>query len=176
MLLGNIVDQLLDKHCLADTRTTEKADFSALKIRFEQVNDLDSGVQHLLGGTEMLEFRCFPVDGEAGLIVKGSKSVDSIARDIHHAASDIDTRRHRNRSTGGNGLLTALQTVGRIHCHTSDGVLANVLLHFDDDTAAVGARDCQCIVDGREKNLVSFRFKMHIHDRSYNLRYSSCKS
>ena len=43
MLFGNVVDQLLDQNCLADTRAAEQTDLAAAGIRRDQVDDLDAG-------------------------------------------------------------------------------------------------------------------------------------
>lgn len=39
MSLGDVVNQLLNKHCLSDTGTSEEADFSTTGVRSEQVDD-----------------------------------------------------------------------------------------------------------------------------------------
>ena len=47
MLCGNVVDQLLDQYGFSYSCTSEQTDLSTLLIRAEQVNDLDTGLQHL---------------------------------------------------------------------------------------------------------------------------------
>ena len=41
--LGDVVDQLLNEHRLADARAAEQADLAALGVGGEQVDDLDAG-------------------------------------------------------------------------------------------------------------------------------------
>ena len=48
MLLGDVVDELHDKHSLAYTCATEQTDLTTLEVWLEQVDDLDTGVEHLL--------------------------------------------------------------------------------------------------------------------------------
>ena len=48
MFLRNVVDKFLDENRLADSRATEKTDLAAFQIRFEKVNDFDSGVEDFL--------------------------------------------------------------------------------------------------------------------------------
>ncbi len=43
MRLGDVVDQLLDQHGLADAGAAEQAHLAALGIRREQIDDLDAG-------------------------------------------------------------------------------------------------------------------------------------
>ena len=50
VLGGYIGDQLLDKHCFAYARAAKKADFTALGVGGQQVNDLDAGLQDLHHG------------------------------------------------------------------------------------------------------------------------------
>ena len=94
MFLCDIVDKLLDEHGLSYARTTEEADFSSLEVRLQKVDDLDSGEENLLRGLQILEFRRLAVDRQFSLAGKLAKSVDSIARDIHHATSDLGPGRH----------------------------------------------------------------------------------
>ena len=47
MGLGDVVDQLLDEHRLADARAAEQADLAALGVGREQVDDLDAGDEDL---------------------------------------------------------------------------------------------------------------------------------
>src|SRR3712207_9240019 len=44
VLLGDVVDQLLDEDGLADAGAAEQADLAALGVRGEQVDDLDAGL------------------------------------------------------------------------------------------------------------------------------------
>ena len=91
MLLGDIVDKLLDEYGLAHSSASEKADFSSFEVRFQQVYDLDAGKEHLLRGLEILELGRFPVDGEFPFARKRSQAVDCIARNIHHSAPYLGT-------------------------------------------------------------------------------------
>ena len=47
VLLGEVVDQLLDDDGLADAGAAEEADLAAAQVRLEQVDDLDPGLEHL---------------------------------------------------------------------------------------------------------------------------------
>ena len=49
VLLGDVADQLLDQHGLADAGAAEEADLAALGVGGEQVDDLDPGLEDLLG-------------------------------------------------------------------------------------------------------------------------------
>ena len=47
VLLGEVVDQLLDQHGLAHAGAAEQPDLAALGVGGEQVDDLDAGLEHL---------------------------------------------------------------------------------------------------------------------------------
>ena len=98
MLLGDIVYKFLDKDCLSYTGTSEKSDLTSLEIRFKKVNDLDSREEHLLRSSKVLEFRRLAMDRECSFPIEFIHSVDCIAGDIHHSASDLRTDRHGYRS------------------------------------------------------------------------------
>ena len=47
VLLGEVVDQLLDQHGLADSGAAKQADLAALRVGGEQVDHLDARLEHL---------------------------------------------------------------------------------------------------------------------------------
>ncbi len=65
MLLGDVPDQLLDEHGLADSGAAEEADLAALHVRREEVDDLDAGLEDLDGRLQLLEVRRIAVDRPA---------------------------------------------------------------------------------------------------------------
>jgi hypothetical protein len=62
VLLRLAADHLLDDHGLAHPGAAEHPDLAALHVRFEQVDDLDPGLEHHLSGFELLERRRLAVD------------------------------------------------------------------------------------------------------------------
>ena len=65
MRLGDVVDQLLDQHRLADAGAAEEADLAAARVRREQVDDLDAGDEDLRLGRLVDIGRRFRVDRRA---------------------------------------------------------------------------------------------------------------
>jgi hypothetical protein len=55
VLLGEVVDELLDEDGLADAGAAEQADLAALGVGREQVDDLDARLEHLGGRREVLD-------------------------------------------------------------------------------------------------------------------------
>ena len=132
MFLGNIINQLLDKHRLADSGSTEKADLTTFQIRLKKVDDLDAGVKHFLRGLEILELRRLTVYRQGIVFVEIAESVNGIPDNIHHTTSDLRAGRHRDRSVSVHSLHSPSETIGRIHRHTPDRVLTDMLLNLND--------------------------------------------
>ena len=148
MSLGYIVDKLLDEHGLADAGTPEEADLAALEIGFEQVDDFDSGIKHLLGSREVGEFGRLAVNREGVVGLEGTEAVDRVARDIHDPAPDLGAHRHGDRRAGGRDFQPPAEAVRRIHRHAAHGVLAYVLLNFKYKLLAVRPTDLESFMDG----------------------------
>ena len=76
MLLGDVVDQLLDDDGLADAGAAEEADLAAARVGREQVDDLDAGLERLDLGRLVGERRRRAVDRVA-LRASGSGPLSS---------------------------------------------------------------------------------------------------
>ena len=59
---GNIIDKLHDKHGLAHTSTAKEANLTTFGIRLEQVNHLDTRIEHFAFGLEFLKLRRFAMN------------------------------------------------------------------------------------------------------------------
>ena len=150
MFLCNIIDEFLDKDSLAHTGTSEKSDLSALEIRLEQVNDLDTSKKDLLGSRKILELRRFPMNRECTIFLKVTHAVDSLANYIHDPAADLRTDRHCDRRTGTYSLHAPSKPVSRIHCNSPDRILSNMLLHFYNKLSPIIFYDLQSFMDSRK--------------------------
>ena len=47
MGLGDVVDELLDEHSLADTGTTEETNLSTTSVGSKEIDNLDTGLENL---------------------------------------------------------------------------------------------------------------------------------
>ena len=147
MGLCDIVDELLDEHGLAHASATEKADLATFQIGFQEVDDLDSGKEHLLGGSEVLELWRVPVDGKGVYPVHLTHAVNGVSGDIHHAATDLGAYRHGYGPMRVLHLQAAAEAVRGVHGNGAHGVFSYVLLHLNDNGAAIRALHFQCIPD-----------------------------
>ena len=137
MRLGDVVDQLLNQHGLADAGAAEQADLAALGVWRKQVHDLDAGDQDLrLGGLVDI--------GRSGGMnrpplgrLDGARLVDRLAHNVHDAAQGIFADGDRNRLAGIDHLLAAHQTFRRVHGDGAHGVFAEMLGDLEHKAVAV---------------------------------------
>jgi hypothetical protein len=97
MGLGDVVDQLLDEHGLADARTTKQADLAALGIGRQKVDDLDARFKDLRFRRLLGEFRRRLVDRAEALGVDRTTLVDRVADDVEDAPERALADRPRTR-------------------------------------------------------------------------------
>ena len=65
VLLGEVVDELLDDDGLAHAGAAEEADLAAAQVGLDEVDDLDAGLEHLELGRLLVEGGRGAVDGVA---------------------------------------------------------------------------------------------------------------
>ena len=94
VFLGDIADQLLNEHRLADARAAEETDLAAFGERGQQVDGLQTGLELFRGRHLLLERRRQAVNRQPLLGVDGAFAVDRIAEQIEHAPK----RRRRRRA------------------------------------------------------------------------------
>ena len=136
VLLGEVVDQLLDEDRLADAGAAEQADLAALGVRRQQVDDLDAGLEHLGGRRELLDGRGRPVDRPALLDLDRVALVDRLAEQVEDAPERDAADRHGDRAAGVDDLGAARDAVGRVHGDRAHAVVAQVLLDLADEVGA----------------------------------------
>ena len=110
--LRDVVDELLDEDCLADTSTTEKTNLSTTRVGSEKVDDLDTGNENL-GRCRLLdEFGSVGVN--RGILVRFDRSalVDGVTSDVHDATESACTDRNCDGSTSVLGLCATDETFG----------------------------------------------------------------
>jgi peptide chain release factor 1 len=164
--LGNVVDELLNEHSLADTGTAEKTNLATTGVRREQVDDLDARLEHLGLGRLLDELWRVGVDGGVLDTLDLAAHVDRLANDVHDAAKGLAAgaregvegkgkgpgekggKSHLPERGGADGdhdggasvndLLAADETTGRVHGNGADSVLTQVLGDLEDEAAALG--------------------------------------
>ena len=161
--LGDVVDQFLNQHGLADAGAAEQADLAALGVRREQIDDLDAGDENFSFGRLVGIERRFLVDGAHAFGLDRAGFVDRLADDVHDAAERAGAHRNRDRLAGVGHFLTAHQTFGHVHRDRAHGRFTEMLRNFqhEADAAVFGF---QRIENGRQ-----VAFELNVDDGAHDL-------
>jgi hypothetical protein len=137
VLLGDVPDQLLDEDGLPDAGAAEEADLAALGVRSEQVDDLDPGLEDLLGRCQVLDRRSGTVNGPPLLGLDLAGVVDRVAEEVEDAPERPVADGNGDRTSRVDDLVAALEAVGGVHRHCPHAVVAEVLLDLADEGGRV---------------------------------------
>ena len=129
--LGDVVDQFLHGHGLADAGAAEQPDLAALGVGAEQVDNLDAGNQNFGRARLFGKGRGFPVDRRGVGQVDGTGFVDRLADHVHDAAQRGGTDRHADGRAGVDDFLAAGQAFGGVHGDGAHRVFTQMLRHFE---------------------------------------------
>ena len=113
--LGHVVDELHDKHSLADAGAAEQADLATLGVGREQVDDLDARLENLLLDAHRGELGRLGVNGRIGVAHNRTALVNRIADDVHDAAESGRTDRNADRRADVVAALAANKTLRTVH-------------------------------------------------------------
>ena len=148
MGLGDVVDELLDEHSLADTSTTEETDLATTRVGREEVDDLDAGLKDL-GGSGLVDERGgVSVDGEELDAVDGTALINGLANDVHDTAESGGTDGDTDGGAGVDDLLATNETLGTVHGNGADRVLTEVSGDLEDETTTVEVNDLESVENG----------------------------
>ena len=103
--------------------------------------------------------------------VGGFETVDNVAGHVEHSSLNLVARRHGDGGSEARGFQTSAKAVGIVHGNGSHGVLADVLLHFEDDFASVGVDHFKGFVDGGQAllGILSVCFKANVYNGADDL-------
>ena len=126
--LGDVVDELHDDDGLADAGAAEGAHLATLGEGADQIDDLDSGLEHLGLGVLRDERRSAAVDRKGLVGLDGTALVAGLAEHVEDASENPLAHGDGDRLAKGADGHAALQTLGGGHGEGADPVLAEVLL------------------------------------------------
>lgn len=147
MGLGDVVDELLNQHGLADTSTSEETNLSTTGVGGKKIDDLDTGLEHLSGRGLVDESRRVGMDGLAGNTLDRTPLVDGLTNDVHDTTKSVTANGNLDRSTSVDDLLATDETLGTVHSNGTDGVLAQVRRDLEDETTTVEILDLKGVED-----------------------------
>ena len=140
VLRGDVVDELLDEHGLAQPRAAVEADLAAADERRREVDDLHARLEDLELRRQVGEVGCVTVNRPALCALHRLRLVDLLADDVPDPAE----RRRADRDADGRARVddvgAARQPVRGVHGHRADAVVTQVLLHLGDEVASPAVR------------------------------------
>lgn len=111
MSLGDVVDELLNEHSLADTSSSEETNLSSTGIRGEQVDDLDSSLENLGSGRLVDECGRVGVNGTGGDGVDRTTLVNGLSNDVDDTAKAAGSDGDLDGRSGVDDLLSTDETL-----------------------------------------------------------------
>ena len=156
----DVVDQFLDEDGLTNAGAAEQTDFTALGVRCQQVDDLDTGFQDLNYRTLVTERRCRTVNRPLFVGLDFTGIVNRLTQHIEHSAQGRCAYRHLNAGTGRKDFHILCKALCGGQADAADNAVAHMLRNFHHAgfTAVV---DGECILDHRKLSR-----ECHINDRS----------
>ncbi len=131
MLLRDVVDELHQRHGLADAGAAEQADLAALGDRHDQIDDLDARLEHLGRCRLFLVGRRLAVDGHPPLFADWPGLIDRVAEDVHDSAECLLADRHLDRAARIGHRQAARQALAGTHRDCADDAVAELLLDLE---------------------------------------------
>jgi hypothetical protein len=148
--LGNVVNQFLDQHRLANTSTAKETNLSTTGIRGQKVDNLDTSLENFSGGGLVNEWGRVRVNRAELDALDGTTLVNGFANNVHDAAESSGTNRDLNGGTSVDNLLATDETFRTVHSNGTDGVLTEMWRNLKNKTITVETLDLEGIEDGRE--------------------------
>ena len=166
MFLGDVANQFLDEHRLADARAAEQADFTPLGERGQKIDGLQSGLELFRGRHLLLERRREAVNRQPHLGVHRTFAIDHVAQQVEDAPQRRRANGDGDRPAGVDSFHPAHEALRLAHRHGANGVVTKMAGDLAGEVNAVffvinGDR----VVNRRQM----FREKLDVHHRSDDL-------
>ena len=126
--LGDVVDQLLNEHCLSDTCSSEKTDLPTTSVRGKQVDDFDTGDKNFSRCGLLDELRSVGVDRVQLDGLNRTPLIDGVTSNVHDSSEGSRSDRYSDGIASINGLCASSKTLSTVHCNRPNNILAQMLL------------------------------------------------
>ena len=133
VLESDVVDQLHDEHGLSDARSAEQPGLPPPRVGLEQIDHLDTRLEHLRLGGLLQERGGRAVNGPGFCRRDGSELVHGLAEDIHHPPQRAAAHRNLYRTARVFDRHAADHAVRRFHRDGAHAVLPEMLSHLGGD-------------------------------------------
>ena len=137
MLLGDVVDKLHDEDGLTNAGTAEQTYLTALEVRRDKVNDLDTSLKDLVRSLLLLEFRSGTVDLPLFLGLGLRLIINRLAEQVEDTAKGLLSDRDLDRRAGIHSLHASYETVGGTHRNAAHDIVADMLSDLNDQLMTV---------------------------------------
>ena len=137
VLFRDVVDKFHDEDGLTNAGAAEQTYLTALEVRRDKVNDLDAGLQHLVGSLLLLKLGGRAVDlplffGDGLRLV-----VNSFAEQVEDTAEGLLSDRDLDRRAGIHSLHASNEAVGGTHRNAAHDIVADMLSDLNDQLLTV---------------------------------------
>lgn len=176
MGLGDVVDEFLNQHSLADTSTTEETNLATTGVGGKEIDDLDTSFQDLGSGGLVDECGGFGVNRRHLDTLDGATLVNGLTNNIHDTTQSCLSDGNLNGSTGIDDLGTTDETLGTVHSNGTDRVLTEMGRDFQNEATTLEVLDLEGIEDGREVVGVELDIDDGTNDRFYMADGALCLS
>ncbi|MNC08497.1 hypothetical protein D3C75_560850 [compost metagenome] len=167
VFLCDVIDQFLDGYGFTYAGTAEQADFTALSVRGQQVDNLDSCFQNFCLRRQFIKCRSKTVNRVA-LCNYLSAVINRIAQHVKYAAKCSCANRNRNWSALVNNLEPAYQSVCRRHSDTTDQIVTQVIGNLKCQINSAAVFQAGFNLDSVENLGQLAAFKFNIDNRTHN--------
>ena len=133
MLLGEVIDELLDDNGLANACAAEQAGLTALDEGLDKVDGLDAGLEDLGLRDEAVVFGSGAMDGHVAGNLRHGLLVHRLANNVPNAAQGLRANGHHDGMTRVNDLGATHQAIGRAHRDGTHEVAGKHGLNFQND-------------------------------------------
>ena len=118
-----------------------------------------------------VESSSLAMDRISALHVELFHTVDRLTDYVQHTTFNLIAGRHHDRTAHRDRLQSTVQSVGIVHSHATHRILADVLLHFDNQVAPVTTVNLQCIMNFWQHflSILTFRIEINVDNRADNL-------
>ena len=128
VVLGDVVNQLHDDDGLADTSTTEETNLATLGVGGQQVNDLDTRDEDVIGITHVLQSGGSVVDGEHVLVADGTTLVNRLTNNVDDSAKGGGTDGNLLKKNTHNNQLMNISGTKKSMCVNTSSCIAHTAI------------------------------------------------
>ena len=121
------MNQLHNQYCLSYTCTTKQTDLSALCVRTNQINNLNTCLKNLGRRHLLLIGRCLSVNAPALCILRCRLFIYRIAQKIKYSSKACITDWNADRCTCVNCIHAANHTISRVHRNAAHNIVTDLL-------------------------------------------------